>query len=175
LRRIGGTRDIRVDLTIIAATNCDIKDLVSKKLFREDLYHRLNVINIEIRKEFKCDGTFFVDYELIEQVILNILLNGIESMDKYPGKISIQTFKNNGFVSIIISDNGSGIDERDTDKIFQPFYSTKDKGTGLGLTISSRIIENHLGEILIDSNKGSGTSFTLKIPSDLSESGDMLN
>lgn len=130
---------------------------------------------IEIRKEFKCDGTFFVDYELIEQVILNILLNGIESMDKYPGKIAIQTIKNNGFVSIVISDNGRGIDEKDTEKIFQPFYSTKAKGTGLGLTISSRIIENHLGEIIIDSKEGSGTSFTLKIPSDLTESGDMIN
>jgi len=111
----------------------------------------------------------------VEQVILNILLNGIESMDKYPGKIAIQTIKNNGFVSIVISDNGRGIDEKDTEKIFQPFYSTKAKGTGLGLTISSRIIENHLGEIIIDSKEGSGTSFTLKIPSDLTESGDMIN
>jgi len=68
LRRIGGVRYIKVDLTVVAATNCNLKDLVSKKLFREDLYHRLNVINIEMpplrkrKQDIEELTDYFIDY-----------------------------------------------------------------------------------------------------------------
>ena len=79
-------------------------------------------------------------------------------------KLSINTRKNNGTLEIQISDSGPGITDDDLNKIFEPLYSTKIYGVGLGLSIVKQIIEQHGGSIEIKSIKGQGTSVNLILP-----------
>ena len=113
-------------------------------------------------KETPCA---MVDFDQLEQVVLNLVLNSIQAMPQ-GGKLSIYTgyLKGLNMVFISIKDTGIGIEKENYDKIFEPFYTTKDKGTGLGLAICSRIIENHKGYFSVNSIKGLGTVFTIKLP-----------
>ncbi len=123
---------------------------------------------IIIEKRLCCTESFFVDYEQIEQVILNLLINGIEAMSGFPATLTVETASSNGYISISVSDTGSGIPEEHMEKIFHPYYSTKEMGTGLGLSITSNIVETHKGKIRVSSDREKGSTFTVLIPSDLS-------
>jgi len=68
------------------------------------------------------------------------------------------------YVRFIIADSGEGIPEAEVSKIFQPFYSTKEKGTGMGLAICRRIVNNHGGDIFVDSELNVGTNFSVVLP-----------
>jgi two-component system nitrogen regulation sensor histidine kinase GlnL len=108
------------------------------------------------------------DEDRLIQVFLNIIKNGIESMDGM-GIISIITrvdyqVGKRKMVSIEIRDNGTGIKKEDIDKLFTPFFTTKPKGTGLGLTISHKIISEHKGSIRVESKFGEGTKFSINLP-----------
>lgn len=70
----------------------------------------------------------------------------------------------NEYVRFIIADSGEGISEAEVSKIFQPFYSTKEKGTGMGLAICRRIVNNHGGDIFVDSELNVGTNFSVVLP-----------
>lgn len=96
----------------------------------------------------------------IKQVILNLVRNAIESMDE-KGKLTIATKVLNEKVQLVISDNGCGIPEENISKIFDPFYTDKDNGTGLGLAVCLGIIERHQGNIEVGSQEGVGTTFTV--------------
>lgn len=122
---------------------------------------------IVVEKRLGCRELFFVDYEQIEQVVLNLLINGIEAINGFPATLTVETASSNGYVRISVSDTGSGISEEDMEKIFRPYYSTKDMGTGLGLSITSNIVETHKGKVRVSSDKEKGSTFTILIPSDL--------
>jgi len=96
----------------------------------------------------------------LRQVILNIAKNGIEAMGK-GGTLTLTTGQVPNGVVLQISDTGDGIPADVLDKIFQPFYSTKPKGSGLGLTIAQKIIEAHKGKITIESELHEGSRFTI--------------
>lgn len=104
-----------------------------------------------------------VDGKLIQQVFINLLLNAIDAV-KENGKIEICLEKRNGYAYIKVSDNGIGIPEDVKGNIFKPFFTTKHKGTGLGLAICKKIIDQHNGEILFESNYGKGTTFIISLP-----------
>jgi signal transduction histidine kinase len=123
---------------------------------------------IDIEKKLNCTEQFKVNHEHIQQVIMNLLINGVEAMDK-PGKLIVETENSNSHVLIKVSDTGSGLSEEDKEKIFRPFYSTKENGTGLGLPISRRIVEIHGGQILVSSEKDKGATFTVVIPTNLTD------
>ncbi len=106
-----------------------------------------------------------VDVEQIKQVFLNLVTNAIAAMpDK--GTLTVKTaydrFEN--AVRIYFTDTGIGIDPAHLGSIFDPFFTTKEEGTGLGLTVSYRIIENHGGKIEVNSRQKEGTSFIITIP-----------
>ncbi|MHB8482901.1 MAG: two-component system sensor histidine kinase NtrB [Nitrospiria bacterium] len=107
------------------------------------------------------------DENQITQVFLNIMINALQAMTR-GGKLSIQaeerTFNNERWVNVCFSDTGVGIDKVKINKIFEPFFSTRQGGTGLGLAIAHRIIEDHGGFIHVDSIEGSGTVFTVQLP-----------
>jgi two-component system, sporulation sensor kinase B len=101
----------------------------------------------------------------IQQVLINIIKNAIEAI-KSEGKIWISAAKNyNGFVSIQIRDNGVGMSENQMKKLGSPYYSTKEKGTGLGLTVCHQIVKQMGGQIMIKSELNKGTCFTINLPS----------
>ncbi len=102
----------------------------------------------------------------LQSVWLNLLINAVDSLDKPRGEICITTRQVNQEVQISISDNGKGIPAERLPRIFEPFYTTKapGRGTGLGLSVSNRIIKQHGGHILVESQLGSGTTFTVALP-----------
>jgi two-component system NtrC family sensor kinase len=104
----------------------------------------------------------------VQQVMLNLINNALDAMEKTGGKIDIKTAAEKGFIVILVSDNGPGIPEKNLSRIFDPFYTTKPigKGTGLGLSICYGIISRMGGKIMVKSAVGSGTSFYIYLPSE---------
>ncbi len=102
----------------------------------------------------------------LQQLVLNLLLNAIESMDSVldrPRTISIHSKRRSGNAALIeITDSGAGL--RDPDRAFEAFFSTKENGMGMGLAICRSIIEEHDGELWAASDKGSGTTFSFTLP-----------
>jgi len=105
------------------------------------------------------------DSDQIHQVLLNLLLNSIQAIDG-TGKILVELEPRNDLVAISVSDSGRGISSQDLPNIFRPFYTTKRNGTGLGLSLARRIVEEHQGRIEVSSSVGTGTKFTVLLPLD---------
>jgi len=107
------------------------------------------------------------DSSQLQQVFLNILNNAIDAIGK-DGEISVKTSHNaeEEQIVIIIADNGPGIANDQLDRVFEPFFTTKEAGmgTGLGLSISYTIVEKLGGRIMVASEVGKGTAFTIHIP-----------
>ena len=98
----------------------------------------------------------------LNQVFTNIILNSLQAMEE--GDIRIKTWNDDENIYIEIKDSGEGLSPGIIDRIFDPFFTTKDSGTGLGLSISYRIIKDHSGDIRADSEPGSGTTMTIRLP-----------
>ncbi|MHA0856615.1 two-component system sensor histidine kinase NtrB [Paenibacillus sp. CMAA1364] len=109
-----------------------------------------------------------VDMKQIKQVLLNIIKNAMDAMDDVVksdgGKIEVYTSMVDDHVRIHVSDNGKGMDRNTMLRLFEPFYTTKDSGTGLGLSVSYGIINNHGGVISVESEEGKGTQFMISLP-----------
>ena len=104
-----------------------------------------------------------IDEQKIEQVLWNVFLNAIQASE--PDKnISLNLYQKNQSIILQIIDEGGGIAESQLKKIFQPFFSTRTQGSGLGLPISKKIIKKHGGSISVKSEAGKGTTFTIELP-----------
>jgi two-component system NtrC family sensor kinase len=127
--------------------------------------HQSSFHNIHIEKEYHADlPDIPVDPNQIEQVFVNMLLNASQAMST-GGTLHIRTgTADNVLASVEISDTGCGIPEESLGRIFDPFYTTKSRGTGLGLSVSYGIIENHGGKIEVKSEVGVGTTFIVLLP-----------
>lgn len=101
----------------------------------------------------------------IGQVILNLIVNASHAVDEN-GEVTIATSQDDAMVTISVSDNGCGMSKETLDQLFTPFFTTKPVGggTGLGLSISHGIVEEHEGEIKVESELGKGTCFTIRLP-----------
>jgi two-component system sensor kinase FixL len=121
----------------------------------------------EIHTHFKTHGGRAVvkgDREKLKQVFLNLVNNSMEAMEK-GGRLSMESEVHKGRVEVRIVDEGCGIPEKEREKVFSPFYTTKRQGTGLGLSISKSIIEEHAGSAFtVESEDGKGTVFTVSMP-----------
>jgi len=104
-----------------------------------------------------------IDARYIKQALLNLIKNAIAAMPG-GGELRVETLRAGEEVRVKVSDTGSGIPESIMDKIFEPYFTTKPFGTGLGLTIVFKIVREHFGDISVASRPGEGTSFTLSIP-----------
>ncbi|MDO9581304.1 MAG: ATP-binding protein [Bacteroidales bacterium] len=104
-----------------------------------------------------------VDKEQIGRAFLNVAINAVESMPD-GGKMTITTEIEGDFLVVKIKDSGEGIPEDDIIMIFDPFFSTKSSGTGLGLSTTYGIIASHDGTITVESERGNGTVFTISLP-----------
>ncbi|MGD6962436.1 ATP-binding protein [Fictibacillus phosphorivorans] len=126
-------------------------------------YAILNSIHIaqHVESSLKIEGLKLE----IQQVLINIIKNAIEAI-KSKGEIRILAYKDiNNFVCIEIKDNGVGMSKEQLKKLGSPYYSTKEKGTGLGLTVCHQIVKQMGGKITIHSELKKGTTFTIKLPS----------
>lgn len=125
---------------------------------------KANMNSIEIKMIKRTEPIWVYGEEnQLKQVFINIVKNAIEAM-QHGGRVNINLVSDCQSVSIYISDTGCGIPRETLGKIGQPFYTTKEKGTGLGLTTCFKIIENHKGKIHISSQVGVGTTFEVILP-----------
>ncbi len=120
--------------------------------------------NIQINKSIaKGLPDLELDISQIKQVFMNLFINAAEAMVG-GGVLTIKAEKNSEMVKVEISDTGQGIEKNNLERLFEPFFSTKVKGVGLGLAISKEIIENHCGKIEVESKAGKGTTFSINLP-----------
>jgi len=108
-------------------------------------------------------GPFPFDAELLERVFYNLALNAAQATQA-GGAVTVKTRMVARFVEVSVIDRGSGIDPKHMETIFNPFFTTKPTGVGLGLAIVSKIVDEHGGKITVESEQGKGTIFRVLLP-----------
>lgn len=120
--------------------------------------------HIQLTLSFSEDlPNVFIDAEKMKQVFVNLILNGVEAMLS-GGNFNLATSLEENYVLVELADSGEGIDPENLEQIFYPFFTTKEFGTGLGLSNTKQIVEMHQGKITVDSIKGQGTTFRVYLP-----------
>lgn len=142
--------------------NIELPNIIEKAL--QLVHSDLNAANITTSQQFPdTSHTAAVDQDKLIQVLLNLFLNSIQAMPN-GGHLAITMWDDTNNVYIEISDTGTGIEPSLRDQVFDPYFTTKLEGTGLGLSLSAKIIEDHLGSLSIDSSNESGTVVTIRLP-----------
>jgi signal transduction histidine kinase len=140
----------------------NINNLLLKVLFLGKL-NKLQA-GIKIEESLAADLPLISgDKELLSHALMNLFMNAMEAIAD-EGYIKVNTFKDEEGAVIKIADSGIGIPAERFDRIFDPFYTDKDNGTGLGLSVTHKIITDHGGHIDVESEVGAGTTFTVKLP-----------
>ena len=119
--------------------------------------------NIEIFKQYGMLPMLYLDPELVKTCIFNVVLNAFQAMPE-GGKLTLRTQTSDSRVSIIFEDTGIGISKETLSKVFNPFFSTKISGLGLGLALTKRVIEEHKGKVDFQSREGKGSTVTISFP-----------
>jgi signal transduction histidine kinase len=126
-----------------------------------------NLANVEkvrfVLESEQGEAIIKADPEQMERVFINLFANAIDAMDG-AGKLTVRITPENGLIKITVSDSGKGIKDKDLENVFEPFFSTKDKGVGLGLAIVFNTINKHNGHISVQSEEGKGTTFMITVP-----------
>ena len=157
------------DFLLINKDNLDL-DIMDFNMLIEDTIHKLepllkdNNINLELNildDEIYING----DYNRLSQVLINIMKNSIEAMpENHKGKIKIKTKIKDNKYYLVVEDNGEGMNKEVLDNMKKPFYTTKKRGSGLGVSLIYEIVEAHNGKIEYSSEYGKGTKVTIQLP-----------
>jgi len=146
----------------------DIADAVDRVI--ETIASQASTENVDISKRVsKSLPTVSGDEVQIDQVLLNIAINAVQAMHEHGGTLSISAAANKGGVCIKIADTGHGIPRGFQSHLFDPFFTTRTEGAGLGLYSSNRIVQSHGGTIKVSSRSGVGTEFSIWLPSSQEE------
>ena len=121
-------------------------------------------VNFYFEVEDEENLNISVDYLRMKQVILNVIKNAVEACSSNIGQVSTTVFKDSDSLYIYVKDNGSGMSKEVLDNMLVPFYTTKEKGTGLGVSLSKEIIEAHGGNLSYSSTLGKGTICKISLP-----------
>ncbi|MEO7263437.1 MAG: ATP-binding protein [Ferruginibacter sp.] len=131
---------------------------------------RLTLKKISLHKNFPADiFTIMADQEKLRIAILNIIINAIEAMTEGIGELSIEIKKESGKLQLTIKDNGCGISEENLQRLFEPYFTAKRNGMGLGLATTLNILQSHKAEVEVQSKMDEGTSFILSFSEGVSE------
>ena len=123
---------------------------------------RINLKNIRLVKDFESDCSIVaVDENKIKIAFLNLIINAIEAMDENTGVLTVSTHALPGKCLVSIRDNGSGISTENIGKLFEPYFTSKATGMGLGLAATLNIVQSHSATIEVESEPGKGTVFTI--------------
>ena len=119
--------------------------------------------HVEVSRRYEAQPKVLGDPQQLKQVFLNLFLNSLEAMNGH-GRLDIQTTLEGSELTVTIADSGTGIAPKDLPHVFEPFYTTKTNGTGLGLAVVHGIIKEHGGRIEVESHPGQGTTMRLHLP-----------
>ena len=157
------------DFLLINKSNLDL-DIMDFNMLIEDTINKLDPLlkenNIDLNLSL-IDDEIFVngDYNRLSQVLINIIKNSIEAIDNNKkGKINISTKVKNNTYYLLVEDNGIGMNKDVLSKMKDPFYTTKKRGSGLGVSLIYEIIEAHNGKVEYSSEYGKGTKVSIQIP-----------
>ena len=157
------------DFLLINKSNLDL-DIMDFNMLIEDTIHKLDPLlkdnNINLNLNIIDDEIFINgDYNRLSQVLINIIKNSIEAIpDEHKGKINITTKIKDKKYYLTVEDNGVGMDREVLTNIKKPFYTTKKRGSGLGVSLIYEIVEAHSGKIEYSSEYGKGTKVTIQLP-----------
>jgi nitrogen fixation/metabolism regulation signal transduction histidine kinase len=141
-----------------------LKDLCNSviSLLTADFENRKISLSLNVMPE---DLTLYCDRQLMSQVLINLLTNSMYALEDRPGaRIEVTCSENNSRITIEVQDNGKGINQENRKKIFIPFFSTRDTGSGIGLSFSKFVILQHGGRVKFESEIDKGTVFTIDLP-----------
>src|SRR5882724_2718539 len=130
------------------------------ELLRPEIENRGIVVKTKLARNLTATP---IDATQLQQVLVNLVKNASQAMTN-GGTLTLQTGENADAVWVSVADTGGGIPQEQINRIFEPFYTTKKKGSGLGLMIVQRIVRAHNGRIELDSNVGRGTTFRIWLP-----------
>jgi PAS domain S-box-containing protein len=142
----------------------DVNDIAREMIAL--LRHTANRNSISIRTELDAAlPTIAADRVQLQQVLMNLMLNGIEAMKDAGGELTLTSNRTDeGHILISVSDSGIGLPAHEAERIYEAFFTTKPQGTGMGLSISRRIIESRGGRLWASNNTGRGTTFQFSLP-----------
>lgn len=146
---------------------CELNQLVRRSLdlVRRDADSREISVRFEPgQEEIRAN----LDQDRLNQALLNLYLNAIQAMQQ-GGELYVHTEKDQSRIRIRVSDTGSGIDQAEVQKIFDPYFTSKKTGTGLGLAVVDKIVQAHQGSIKVRSTPGRGSTFEVLLPADGAE------
>ncbi len=148
----------------------DVNEIIREMIIL--LHDKADRNSISIRTELDSGLPLVTaDHVQLQQVLMNLLLNGVEAMKDANGELSVTSKKtDDGQLLVSVSDSGIGLPIGEGDRIFEAFFTTKAQGTGMGLSISRRIIESHGGHLWACANTGSGATFQFTLPTDAAQS-----
>lgn len=165
LQRIQGTLRELIEFSRPASTErsrCSVTEIVEEALHIAKYYKGMKsrVIAADIGADLP---ELFVVRDQLVQVFLNLILNAIDATEKY-GRIDIRTVRDGDCLVTTVRDDGAGIPSGQIPKLFQPYFTTKKHGTGLGLFVTRKLVEENGGEVAFTSIVGEGTEFQVKLP-----------
>ena len=139
----------------------DLAELLDKtgKLLEHDFAEK----DIQLQPVNGCSGSIEADSDLLLQVLLNLLKNALNASSQGE-RVTLSCREDEQYVYITVSDTGIGMNREEREQMFDPFFTTRKSGTGLGLAVSHQIIEQHHGSFEVSSSPGKGTSITLILP-----------
>ncbi len=144
----------------------DVNDVIISAITIVD--HQLTINGVKIERDLAGGlPKIMGNGNQIQQIVMNFMINAQQAMVDKSGKVTVSSsLVENNQIEVRVSDNGPGIAEEIQEKIFQPFFTTKEagKGTGLGLSVTYGLIKEHLGTVSVDSQLGEGTTFIVRFP-----------
>jgi signal transduction histidine kinase len=146
----------------------DVKQMVEG--IRPLVEHQAELEKIVIRSDWPDDlPPVRGDRSRLEHLFINLMLNGLNAMASRGGVLRLTATRESEFVRVDVSDDGVGIEEMHLQRIFEPFYTTRSNGSGLGLFSVRRIAEEHNGSVAVITTPGQGTCFSVRLPADTGE------
>jgi two-component system, sporulation sensor kinase C len=143
-------------------TSISIIELIERAL--SEAIDRINLKKITLVKKFAEDCTLNLDQSKIKIAFLNLIINAIEAMEAEKGILTILTSVRNDYFFVTIKDNGVGISQENLNRLFEPYFTLKTNGLGLGLAATLTILQSHNARVEVDSQLGVGTTFTIAFP-----------
>jgi len=144
-----------------------LSDVDLNAILNETVMRVIMPESVEVQRNLDSGlPTIRADADQLQQVFVNLVTNAVQAMPE-GGTLSVSTRGDGADVVATVSDTGVGIPEEGMERLFQPFYTTKDKGIGLGLSVTRSLVEGHRGAISVESRVGQGTTFIVRLPMEL--------